>query len=704
MPECVSSRENEWVENPKALNAPKPAPFQDSEDEDQKHVGTKGLLGTAIDEMDEIPIELTSLTDSFLDSLSAKVHASPPTIEKLSTLFQEFYITAANHVNTHISAISSRQHRQSSPARSIPNRRSTTSRFGGKTVYIGSKDKSNVPLIGDNLEQQMLTPEEIAERRTARKLLEQKRAALEEAIEKRVCSKVYDKIWRHRSTQDEAQDEKFRSKTAALAVVGIGLSELGIDVGRDNKSPVPMAPDKREEEVCEWLASARRELSLMDSKRYPLGKIQHLKAAHKGIVDTLSHFHPSSSADEIMPTLIYTLITSPPASINVVSNLFFIQRFRAESKIDGEAAYCLTNLEAAIRFLETVDLASLRTDEMLSGPPKPDSKSFMTRLDPPRPIGMDNVATSAGVPSPTPISPTVVSSVDSNITPMSRSPSPNRLRPAFQLQNRSLSGLFQPPSQALGAAGDAVLNTADYRFKSIGESLGNSLNFLLGRLKEHQDSDGRDIDTIVPKTLDDARKLVGTPPLDEDGSASGTSSVHNPEISVKADDKVLDPVNGCRPSRDQSVESDRSADGDRKVVLAEEGEMPSSPLSITNLTAPNPAIVESMRNLGSTLNPMSRIAGMGMMRGFGKSAANVFATTQAEPALEIPDGGIADIKAILPEVTHSPQRKEAEAKIAPPIKRFMEVRNPGELRINEVYELIRDYRRLAGALKSLGAI
>jgi flagellar motility protein MotE (MotC chaperone) len=77
----------------------------------------------------------------------------------------------------------------------------------------------------------MLTPQEIAERKRARKALEIKRLALEEAVERRVCEKIYDRIWRHRSTQDEAQDEKLRSKTAALSVVGIGLTDLGIDLG-----------------------------------------------------------------------------------------------------------------------------------------------------------------------------------------------------------------------------------------------------------------------------------------------------------------------------------------------------------------------------------------------------------------------------------------------------------------------------------------
>lgn len=42
-------------------------------------------------------------------------------------------------------------------------------------------------------------------------------------------------------------------------------------------------------------------------------------------------------------------------------------------------------------------------------------------------------------------------------------------------------------------------------------------------------------------------------------------------------------------------------------------------------------------------------------------------------------------------------------KIEPPIKRFMEMQNPADLRIGEVLDLLRDYRRLAGALKDMGA-
>ena len=52
-----------------------------------------------------------------------------------------------------------------------------------------------------------------------------------------------------------------------------------------------------------------------------------------------------------------------------------------------------------------------------------------------------------------------------------------------------------------------------------------------------------------------------------------------------------------------------------------------------------------------------------------------------------------DIAAALPPKPH----------IAPPVKRFMELHNPADLRISEVMELLRDYRRLATALKEMDA-
>jgi hypothetical protein len=558
----------------------------------------------------------------------------------------------------------------------------------------------------------MLTPDEINERKQARKVLEQKRAALEEAVERRVCEGIYDRIWRHRSTQDEAQDEKLRSKTAALSVVGIGLTDLGIDLGQDS-SQDPDATANKEKEVREWLEEAREGLVRMNEERYPLGKLQHLKAAHKSIVDTLSHFHPSSSADEIMPMLIYTLITSRPEGIDVISNLYFIQRFRNENKIDGEAAYCLTNLEAAITFLETVDLSSLRADEALSGPPKSHSGPTTPRLEKTEPA---TLVSSQGLSVP------AINTISASPTISRTPPSPSALRPTSQQHNRRLSDLFQPPA-VLGAAGDAVLNTADQSFKTIGNSLGDSYKFLLGKLKE-RDSTGHAAEIIVPKTLDEARKLVSTPPPEDDGSVSATSSIHSPEATSrnrsdsgagsKPEDRVLSMITGMKAARDHSADSTQSSSSNKKVAFAEEGanEKGPSPLQTGTATPQSPAIVESMRNIGNSLNPMSRIAGMGFARNFGRATPPVVAKS-------IPDGGVADLTTVgymssvspclmltpmqaFPDLAASLPPREV-VKIAPPKKRFMELQNPGELRINEVLELLRDYRRLAGALKEAGA-
>ncbi len=490
----------------------------------------------------------------------------------------------------------------------------------------------------------MLTAEEVAERKKARKILEQKRLGLEEAVERRVCEAIYERIWRHRSTQDEAQDEKLRSKTAALSVVGIGLKDLGIELGQ-NENQQPDADEGKEKEVREWLQEARDELIAMNNENYPLGKLQHLKAAHKGIVDTLSHFHPSSSADEIMPMMIYTLITSRPEGIDVISNLYFIQRFRNENKIDGEAAYCLTNLEAAITFLETVDLASLRADEVLSGPVKTNSRPNTPRSERTEPMIF---TTSPGFSTP------VVNTADSSPPTSKTTPSPSALRPQLQSHNRRLSGIFQPPA-VLGAAGDAVLNTADQGFKTIGNSLGDSYKFLVGKLKERQEeSPGQTSEIIVPKTLDEARKLVSTPPPEDDGSVSGESSLQSTEpterkrsdsgSSSKADDKVLSMIGGRKMLRDHSTDSLRSSgSGNKKVAFVEEGnnEKAPSPLPAPpgSMTSGNPAIVESMRNLGNTLNSMNKFAGMAFPRGFGRP-------TPPPAAKPIADGGVAELTSV----------------------------------------------------------
>ncbi|KAI1777717.1 hypothetical protein F4818DRAFT_323418 [Hypoxylon cercidicola] len=633
-------------------------------------------------DMDEIPIELVSKTDNFIDSLSAKVHPTPPDIDNLSRLFQDFYHVAASHIRTHIDSLATRQTRENSHTPSSYSRASAASLLRAKAASFSNKEKTKE-------EQQMLTAEEFAARKRAKRALEQKRVLLEEAVERRLCEGIYDRIYRHRSTQDEAQDDRLRSKTAALALVGIGPADLGVDLGLLSED-TPEARAQQQQQIRQYLDQARKDLILMHEKRYPLGKLNHLKAAHKSIVDTLSHFHPSSSADEIMPMLIYTLITMPPEKLNVISDSNFIQRFRWEEKLEGEGAYCLTNLEAAITFLQTVDLASLRADEASSGPVKLESQpgTLKTETFPP--------AYTAG------LSATASTSATTPETAQGTRPLPSTSSASLRaaVQRRRLSDLIQTPAQAIGTAGDSIFTTADQSFKTIGTSLGDSYKFLLGKLRDNSAS-GREV--VVPRTLDDARKLIGTPPPEDDVSIDGSSLGRNddPErLAVGKEDKLLSLVGGKQVPRDRSTDSTRSArsaSSSKRVAFTDENKEAATP----SPSSSNPALVESMRNLGSSLNPMNRFAGMSMMRGFGRTATTPTPTAPTKDAAGKPiDGG--DLASAFPDIAAALPPKDVP-KIDPPKKKFMDLQNPADLRLGDVSELLRDYRRLAGALKDMDA-
>ncbi|TPX18542.1 uncharacterized protein E0L32_011580 [Thyridium curvatum] len=650
-------------------------------------------------DLEDLPIELIGLTDSFIESLSAKVHPAPANIDNVSRLFQDFYAQAAAHISTHIAALATRQTREHPRPPSAGPRASAASLLRAKAASIGSKDKPKTPPAKPDVEHQMITAEELAERKRARRQLEQKRGLYEEAVERRLCEGMYGKIYRHRSTQDEAQDDKLRSKTAALAVVGIGPLDLGVELWAPTDSTEEAL--ERQEEVRKWLEPARRELMEMNNSRYPLGKLNRLKAAHKSIVDTLSHFHPSSSADEIMPMLIYSLITLPPDHLSVVSDVNFVQRFRWEQKLEGEAAYCLTNLEAAISFLDNVDLSTLRADEPQAGPPKNTSSpgSPKTETFPP-----------AYQPGITPAAQSTAETNASIASGLKPTTSPAGIRAAVQLRNRRLSDLVNTPAQAFGAASDAVLSSADQGLKNIGNSLGDSYKFFLGKLRERLDAPTAE--TIVPKTLDDARKLISTPPpqaFDDEGSVSGASSVHTPDEhhtgSGTREERMLSLISGKKASRDHSADSSRSSvtSGSRKVAFA--GEEPAKRDGGTPAPgATNPALIDSVRNLGNSFNPISRFSGgMNMIRGFGRTASTPVAPTVKDTASTAASKGSADggdLASAFPDIAAALPPKP---QIAPPNKRFMELQNPADLRLGEVLELLRDYRRLAGALKDMDA-
>lgn len=448
---------------------------RDDEEHEASEPGTPAPELSLPSTLDELPIEIRSMTERFLESLSAKVHPAPLNADTLSDTFQDFYERAASQISVHIATLASRLGRkESSPSASA---RSSKGRARAGSAANRSGSPASTTSGGE-----MLTVSEVSDRKKARKQLELKRLALEEAVERGVCEKLYEKLWKHRSTDDDARDEKLRSRTAALSLVGIGLKELHVDI-QPSEGPTPKTAEETDTAIYKSLAPAREALLRMDDECYPLGKLQHLTTAHKGIVETLSQLFPSSSsADEILPTLIYTLITSADLDLNVVSNLNFIQRFRASSKVDGESAYCLVNLEAAISFIETVDLSSLRADEPPEGPGKTNSRPSTPTTDKVAPA--QPTVNRSLKPETTPVSAVShdKSTPDTTNKPLPAPTNAPNARPG--IPHRRLSSLVQAQADRFEASRDNLLQAADKVYDSINGTLENSLNSLFGRFKD----------------------------------------------------------------------------------------------------------------------------------------------------------------------------------------------------------------------------
>lgn len=96
-------------------------------------------------------------------------------------------------------------------------------------------------------------------------------------------------------------------------------------------------------------------------------------------IPTLNSTVSTSSADLILPLLIYLIVQYNPA--HLVSHLLYCQRFRAESLLQGEASYCATSISAVIEFITGVDAKSLGLGAQL--PPVTTARPSSTRAPSP---------------------------------------------------------------------------------------------------------------------------------------------------------------------------------------------------------------------------------------------------------------------------------------------------------------------------------
>ena len=266
------------VQTPEAAPERSHSDIFETQDEEEPNKPLDGIQEEATsNDFDELPIEIQSLIERFLESLSLKSSSAVLSIERLAELYQDFYVHVESHISTHVAALSTRIAREKSPAPSVSSTGSTASNRGGRR---GTKDRPS--MRKHESEQQMLTASEVFDRRKARRQLELKKIAMEEAVEREVCERVYPRLWRHSSTDDESRDAKLRSRAAALSVVGVDLNEL-LSTAQTSEggsaSDASVTQDARKDSVKEKLEEACKNLEQMNDGRYPQAKLQVCEAS-----------------------------------------------------------------------------------------------------------------------------------------------------------------------------------------------------------------------------------------------------------------------------------------------------------------------------------------------------------------------------------------------------------------------------------------
>ncbi|KAL1197679.1 Vacuolar protein sorting-associated protein 9A [Cardamine amara subsp. amara] len=170
-----------------------------------------------------------------------------------------------------------------------------------------------------------------------------------DGLEKYVMTKLFTRVFAS-NTEDVIADEKLFQKMA-LVQQFISPENLDIQPTFQNESS--------------WLL-AQKELQKINMYKAPRDKLVCVLNCCKVINNLLLNASIASNentpgADEFLPVLIYVTIKANPPQLH--SNLLYIQRYRRESKLVGEAAYFFTNILSAESFISNIDAKSISMDE-----------------------------------------------------------------------------------------------------------------------------------------------------------------------------------------------------------------------------------------------------------------------------------------------------------------------------------------------------
>ncbi|KAI8985598.1 hypothetical protein BD414DRAFT_59587 [Trametes punicea] len=378
------------------------------------------------------------------------------------------------------------------------------------------------------------------------------------------------------------------------------------------------------------------------------------------------------SGDIILPLLIFAVVKANPP--HFVSHLLYTQRFRRERAAGGEEGYCLVNLMAVAEFLENVDLAALglgEREKMVistaelspipigragseSGSPRVPQASLRGRVE----QQVDALAGSANK--------VLTGVVDTSFGVL------RALLPG-QASDAHPNGVATPPVDADQSA--APWNIPQPRFGLLRRdthfSIASIAASLPGRAKSSQPEESGQQMIEVPSRPGSSRSM-----RPEDGTPSEESSDEDEEDEDEEDEEEEE--HDSRSIRSfESMMSQRSRQARRRKATSASGR-------------------KSLADRLASVPGLSRLS-----QSAPGDAPKMSPTSSRRSSLMVPPLGAAASRQQVESPVSSRAQSPIAIRIAPPNKRFLSC-TEDDIKVSEVGELLREYKRLVEAVRAMG--
>ncbi|SCU84930.1 LADA_0D04720g1_1 [Lachancea dasiensis] len=328
---------------------------------------TKEEIASEVGQITELPAELARLVDNFIDDLKQPKYLKPLSVLQLSSLFQNFYMkfdkAAFQYLNrpqdaTGTTFLYARETLSSGISGIFNRSRSSSDTARKRSSSLFSTDSANGP-------QPMLTPDEINRHIRINELNNYKIDKLLELCEHDTFKKIL-------AVGTSVPGNSFRMEKSQKGLKATNLfknSPEFLEFDRavwDKTLVISNMSANGKLDLKTFLSVPRQNLDTAHLMSYlekmvngplaPYEKLLNVINLHDEMTRTLQHL----SNDDFLSTLIYLTIHTPIK--HMFLNLQFIKFFRYNKKLIEKDLYALTNLEAALTFIEGLTLTSLPSE------------------------------------------------------------------------------------------------------------------------------------------------------------------------------------------------------------------------------------------------------------------------------------------------------------------------------------------------------